>query len=100
MTFQQIKSGYQVCSLVGMLKKVKWCVLEPLFKRYDIKYSSSQSFQANKKRMIKELINKLPVHKKRKLLTQLKDEHIQPSQLTKFIQNRKNAIDNNLIRYE
>ena len=100
MTFQRIKSGHQVGSLAGMLKKVKWYVLEHLFKKYDITYIDSQSFKQNKKRMIHELIEKLPERKIKKILSQLEDKHIQPAQLTKFKQNRKNAIDNNLIRFD
>ena len=99
MPFTRVVSGNQVGSLAGMIKKVKWGVLDKIYLKYDIKYDNNQTFNQNKKRMVAELIDKMPEHKIRKLLIKLEDEHIQPALLKKFKQNRDNAIYNNLIRY-
>ena len=96
--FDKVVSGYEVGSLAGMLKKVKWGVLDNIYNKYDIHYNKDEEFNTNKKRMINELLEKLPEKKVKKILMKLEDGHIQPAQLKKFKRNRDKAIQYNLIR--
>ena len=96
--FTRIKAGDKVGSIPGMLSKLKWEVLDNLFKKYKIHFNKNITFQENKKAMIYELVEKLNDKKIRKLLSRVEDKHIQSTMINKFKQNRKRAICDGLIR--
>ena len=98
--FRRVVSGHQVGSKCGMLSKLKWKVLAFIFNKCDIKYNPDHSFNDNRSRMIRQYINTHTDKQFYCLLKSTTDKMIQPSLLTKFNNNKQQALENYLIRYE